>query len=196
MSGALRRSKSLPPPDLDFVSCCLDGVVHGTPEGCSRCRYTDVYGVRFVLKAGVRLLGVGGSHQKGRLWCPSGRPQTADCWKSVFGMVRLRDPSWTSRRSEDQSEVHWTPLLQAGAPATENHRRSSRVGHLSTGSPPHIVKHHRRETKRHRGRTLSSISAEALEEQEGSTTISEEWSRSCSEDKHFLQFLPFLQLLA
>jgi hypothetical protein len=41
------------PPDLDFVSYCLDGMVHGTPEGCSRWRYTGVYVVRFVLRAGV-----------------------------------------------------------------------------------------------------------------------------------------------
>jgi hypothetical protein len=53
VSGVLRRSKSLPPPDLVFVSCCVEGMVHGTPEGCSRWRYTDVYGVRFVLRAGV-----------------------------------------------------------------------------------------------------------------------------------------------
>jgi hypothetical protein len=41
------------PPDLDFVSYCLDGMVHGTPEGCSRWRYTGVYVVRFVLRAEV-----------------------------------------------------------------------------------------------------------------------------------------------
>jgi hypothetical protein len=32
---------------------CVGNVVHGTPEGCSRWRYTGVYGVRFVLRAGV-----------------------------------------------------------------------------------------------------------------------------------------------
>jgi hypothetical protein len=53
-SPKVRKSrKSLPPPDLVSVSCCLDGVVHGTPKGCSRWRYTGVYGVRFVLRAGV-----------------------------------------------------------------------------------------------------------------------------------------------
>jgi len=53
VSGALQRSKSSPPPDLSFVSCCLEGVVHGMPEGCPRRRYTGVYGVQFVLRAGV-----------------------------------------------------------------------------------------------------------------------------------------------
>jgi len=43
LSGALRRSKILPSPDLVFESYCL-GVVHGTPEECSRWRYADVYG--------------------------------------------------------------------------------------------------------------------------------------------------------
>ena len=30
---ALRRNKSLPPPNLVFMGCSLDGMVHGTPEG-------------------------------------------------------------------------------------------------------------------------------------------------------------------
>src|SRR5450432_2885373 len=33
VSGALRRRKSKPLPDLVFVSYCADGMVHGTPEG-------------------------------------------------------------------------------------------------------------------------------------------------------------------
>ena len=41
------RCKSFPPPDLIFVSSCLDGMVHGTPEGCSKWRFTGVYGFVF-----------------------------------------------------------------------------------------------------------------------------------------------------
>ena len=57
MSGALQRSKSSPPPDLVFVIYCVDGMVLGTLEGCTRWRFMDVCGGRFDSRVMVRVLG-------------------------------------------------------------------------------------------------------------------------------------------
>ena len=53
VSGALRRSRSLRPPDLVFARCCLHGVVHGRSEGYSKWRSRGVCVVRFASRAGV-----------------------------------------------------------------------------------------------------------------------------------------------
>src|SRR5271156_3167169 len=91
VSGALRRSKSSPPPELGFVSSCHGGMVHGTPEGCTRWRFMDVFGERYAWRARVsgRWPGslVSREIQYGR--CCSMR-----CRQATSDSSRLSGPSW------------------------------------------------------------------------------------------------------